>query len=271
LDTAGVLDAVPKMRLLTADDLPACVRLASDRQWPEEPYKWAFLLRVGTGFGLLDGDALVGTTIVTRFGDEHAAVSMVLVASSHGGRGLGRRLVEHALEFAGTPVVSLHATSYGKPLYEKLGFRSAGRVTAHVGAFRGTASGTSRPAVEADRAKVVAADAEVFGADRSAMWDELFGFASQVRVADDGFAATWPSGYRTMVGPVVAPSVGRAAELISDLAAGTTVRVDVGDPALAVWLQGQGLVPRSSVDLMVRGAFSGDRSRLYAPVMQALG
>jgi GNAT superfamily N-acetyltransferase len=263
---------VTELRALTPDDLPACVRLGSDRQWSPEPAKWAFLLRVGTGFGLVDGGELVGTVIITRFGDEHAAVSMVLVASSHGGRGLGRRLMEHALAFAGTPVVSLHATSYGKPLYEKLGFRSVGRVTAHVGAFGGTASGTSRPVGDADRAKVVAADAEVFGADRSAMWGELFGFASQVRVADDGFVAAWVNGPVTMVGPVVAPSVGRAAELISDVAVGTTsVRVDVGDPALASWLVARGMAPWRTVDLMVRGAFGGDRSRLYAPVMQALG
>ena len=257
--------------MLTTDDLPACVRLASDRGWSEEPDKWAFLLRVGTGFGLFDGDELVGTTIVTRFGDEHAAVSMVLVASSHGGRGLGRLLVEHALEFAGTPVVSLHATSYGKPLYEKLGFRSVGVVTAHVGAFGGTAPGTSRPVAEADRARVVAVDAEVFGADRSAVWAALFGFASQVGVADDGFAATWRNGPLTMVGPVVAPSAGRAAELIADVAVGATVRVDVRDRALGAWLESHGVVPRFTADLMVRGAFSGDRARLYAPVMQALG
>ena len=257
--------------MLTPDDLPACVRLASDRKWVEEPAKWAFLLRVGTGFGLFDGDELVGTAVVTRFGDEHAAVSMVLVASSHGGRGLGRRLMEHALAFAGTPVVSLHATSYGKPLYEKLGFRSVDAVTAHVGAFGGTAAGTSRPLVEADRAKVVAVDAEVFGADRSAVWDELFGFAAQVRVADDGFVATWLNGPLTMVGPVVAPSVGRAAELVADVAVGATVRVDVRDAALGAWLEAHGVVPRFTVDLMVLGAFGGDRARLYAPVMQALG
>ena len=259
------------LRLLTPDDLPACLRLGSGRDWSEEPEKWAFLLRVGTGFGLFDGDRLVGTTIVTRFGDEHAAVSMVLVAASHGGRGLGRRLVEHALGFAGTPVASLHATSYGKPLYEKLGFRSVGLVTAHVGAFTGTASGTSRPAAEADRAWVASVDAEVFGADRSALWGALFGFASQVRVADDGFAGTWRNGALTMVGPVVAPSWERAAELVSDVAVGSTVRVDVRDPALGAWLVERGVVPRFTADLMVRGAFSGDRARLYAPVMQALG
>ncbi|MFE2755902.1 GNAT family N-acetyltransferase [Actinosynnema sp. NPDC059335] len=258
------------MRVLTPDDLPACVRLASDRGWPEEPAKWAFLLRVGTGFGLFEGDELIGTTIVTRFGDAHAAVSMVLVASAHGGRGWGRRLVGHALEFAGTPVVSLHATSFGKPLYEKLGFRSVGRVTAHVGEFRGAAPGTSRPLAEADRARVVAVDAEVFGADRSGMWEELFGFAERVRVADDGFAAAWRNGDVTMVGPVVASSAARAAELVADLASGV-VRVDVRDPWLGAWLARHGVPARFTVDLMVRGEFGGDRARLFAPVMQALG
>ncbi|MFD7654048.1 GNAT family N-acetyltransferase [Actinosynnema sp. NPDC059797] len=259
------------LRALTPDDVAACVALASDRDWPPEWDKWAFLLRVGTGFGLVDGGRLVGTTIVTRFGDAHAAVSMVLVASSHGGRGLGRRLVGHALEFADAPVVSLHATSQGRPLYEKLGFRPVTRVTGHFGAFTGPAAGVSRPVAEADRARVVAVDAEVFGADRSALWAELFGFASQVRVAEDGFAGTWELPGVTVVGPVVASSAERARELISDVAAGGHVRVDVHDPGLGAWLAERGVRPRFTVDFMVRGELTGDRARLHVPVMQALG
>lgn len=264
------------LRALTAEDVPACLRLAADRGWLREEAKWRFLLRVGTGFGLFAGDELVGTTIVTRFGDEHAAVSMVLVASRLAGRGLGRRLVEHALEVASTPVVSLHATEFGKPLYERLGFRSVGRVTAYFGVFRGPRPGVSRPAGEADRARVVAQDAAAFGADRSALWAALWDFASQVRVVPEGHAVSWRNGDLESIG-VVAPSMAVARDLVADTSPGVspdvTVRVDVQEPKLGAWLAEHGLVPRYTVDSMVRGAreLPGDRARLFAPVMQALG
>ncbi|MBB5957797.1 GNAT superfamily N-acetyltransferase [Saccharothrix tamanrassetensis] len=259
------------LRALTPADVSACVALAADRDWPPEPAKWWFLLTAGTGFGVFDGVDLVGTAVVTRFGDVHAALSMVLVARGHGGRGLGRRVVEHALAFADIPLVSLYATAFGKPLYEKLGFRSVGRTAGHFGTLTAPPSGVSRPAGRADRARVVAEDAAVFGADRSAMWARLFDFAHEVRVADGGFAASWRNTDRLMVGPVVADSVGTAKALIADLAGDGPARVDVADPELAAWLSANGMPARFEVDQMVRGDLTGDRGRLYAPVMQALG
>ncbi|CCH28816.1 N-acetyltransferase [Saccharothrix espanaensis DSM 44229] len=254
---------------MTRSDLPACTALAVGRGWPPEEAKWAFLLRVGRGFGLFDGDRLVGTTIATRFGDSHTAVSMVLVAESHGGRGLGRRVVEHALADAGTPEASLYATSFGKPLYEKLGFRSVERVAGHFGVLDVPPSGVSRPVV--DRAGLVARDAAVFGADRSAMWAELFGFAERVVVSEGGFAAGWRNDGRLVVGPVVADSVEAAKALVADVADGGPARVDVTDPELAAWLSAHGMPARFEVDRMVRGPQGGDRRQLFAPVMQALG
>ncbi|GAA3857827.1 GNAT family N-acetyltransferase [Saccharothrix violaceirubra] len=265
------LGSVTTLRELTGDDLDACRALARSRTWPDEPDKWAFLLRVGTGFGLFDGSRLVGTVLVTRF-PGHAVISMVLVAVTHERRGLGRRLMTHALEFADSPVVSLHATPNGRPLYSKLGFVAVDRVTAHVGRFTRAASGVSRPLVAADRDRVVAEDARVFGADRSGMWDGLFGFVERARVSPEGFGCAWWNLDRLMIGPVVARSVTGAAELVADLAAGDRViRVDSRSSGLGAWLVRHGLAARATVDLMVRGEFPGDRDRLFAPVMQALG
>jgi GNAT superfamily N-acetyltransferase len=266
------------LRELAHDDLPACLGLAKDRGWPAEDRKWALLLDLGAGYGLFDaGGALVGTTIVTRYGGDQAVVSMVLVASDHGGQGLGRRLVEHALERTDCPVVSLHATEPGRPLYEKLGFRTVGRLTRYSGAFpAGELSGTTRAALQADLPAVVRTDAEVFGADRGTLWKDYFRFTDQVRLGPGGgFAATWRTVGSLVVGPVVADSADEAKTLISDLAAGADgpLQVDVYHDDLGGWLERQGLVEQSSVDLMVRGATDvpGDRKRLHVPLMQALG
>lgn len=266
------------LRELAYDDLAACLELATDRGWPAEDRKWGLLLDQGTGYGLVDrSGALLGTTVVTRYAGEHAALSMVLVATDHGGRGLGRRLVEHALENAGCPVVSLHATAQGRPLYEKLGFRSVARLTTHTGRFSsGELSGTTRAALRADLPAVVSADAEVFGADRGELWKDYFRFSDQVRLdGAGGFAATWRNVDGLVVGPVVADAVEGAKTLIGDLAVGADgdIRVDTYRDELGSWLESRGLVERSSVDLMVHGAVDvpGDRARLHAPMMQALG
>ncbi|MCS7476342.1 GNAT family N-acetyltransferase [Umezawaea endophytica] len=272
------MDTDLTLRELAYDDLAACLKLASDRGWPAEDRKWGLLLDQGTGYGLFDGSgALVGTTLVTRFSGEHAALSMVLVASTHGGQGLGTRLVEHALEHAGCPVVSLHATALGRPLYEKLGFRSVARLTTYSGSFApGELSGTTRAALRADLPAVVEADAAVFGANRGELWKDYFRLADQVRLdGAGGFAATWRSVDGLAVGPVVAGSVEEARTLISDLAVGADgdLKVDAYRDELGSWLVRKGLVERGSVDLMVFGATDvpGDRARLHVPLMQALG
>jgi ribosomal protein S18 acetylase RimI-like enzyme len=272
------VDTDLELRALVYDDLAACLKLAADRDWPAEERKWGLLLDLGSGYGLFDGSgALVGTTIVTRYGDEHAVISMVLVASGHGGQGLGRRLVEHALANAGCPLVSLHATALGRPLYEKLGFRSVGRLTSYVGAFRGgELSGKTRAAMPADLAAVVREDAVVFGAERERLWKDYFRFTDQVRLnAVGGFAAAWRSVDGLVLGPVVADTVDDAKTLIGDLAVGVDgdLRIDTYQDELGSWLERQGLVERSSVDLMVFGASDvpGDRARLHVPLMQALG
>jgi GNAT superfamily N-acetyltransferase len=267
----------PMPRALTYGHLADCLELAKDRGWALEERKWAFLLDNGTGYGIFDDSGtLVGTTIVTRYSGQHAALSMVLVASSHAGQGLGRRLVEHALANADCPVVSLHATAMGRPLYEKLGFRVVDRAVTHFGPFRDAAlSGTTRSALHADLPQVVATDAEVFGADRGVLWKDYFRFSDQVRLGPSGgFAAAWRTVDNLSVGPVVAASVDEAKVLIADLAVGAegALRVDTYHPELADWLVERGLERRGGVDLMVLGGdVGGDRARLHVPMMQALG
>jgi GNAT superfamily N-acetyltransferase len=54
---------------------------------------------------------------------------MVLVAARCEGRGLGRRIMAHAMARAGDAVLTLYATDRGRPLYERLGFRSVARAS----------------------------------------------------------------------------------------------------------------------------------------------
>jgi len=274
------------VRRLTAADLPACLALAVGRDWAAEERKWGFLLEVGEGYGIDDpAGGLAGSTILTRFADDAAAISMVLVAERHGGRGLGRRLVSHALERAAGATTFLYATEYGRPLYEKLGFRSVSTVRTQVGRFvpDGTEpAATVRHATGGDFAAIARMDAEVFGADRSRLLAGYTTFAERLMIAERagrivGYAGMWRNVDYVALGPVIADDSAVARALISSLAADVAGRVridlDVSRPELLTWVAGRGLAHVYTTSLMIhrRQGFAGDRDRLVAPLMQALG
>ena len=145
----------PPVRRLGPDDLRHCVRLSVDRGWLPGKAKWSLLLEVSEVFGIdapdgadgTGGDgALAGAVVLTRYGTDLASVGMMLVAARYGGRGLGRALMEHLLAEAGDATVTLFATDLGKPLYDKLGFRTIRRSAAFTGPFRAETAETAETA-----------------------------------------------------------------------------------------------------------------------------
>ncbi|WP_043629420.1 GNAT family N-acetyltransferase [Nonomuraea candida] len=266
------------VRRLTHDDLDDCARLAKDRGWLPERRKWRLLFDVGEAYGIdaADGDGLAATTVLTRYGDDHAVISMVLTASRYARRGLARTLMSHVLDRAGDRTVSLYATDHGRPLYEQLGFRVVGRAAKHTGVFRGAPSGRTAPATEADLPGILALDAELFGTDRSPLLRRMFGFGVQVRVADGGFGHCWRNDDNVVIGPVVARDEETARALIGDLAleAGGEVRMDfdLARESMIAWAAAHGIGDPWQVSMMVRaGDLPGDRPAQYLPFMQALG
>ena len=126
------------VRRLSVADLPACLDLAADRNWTREERKWRLLFEVSEVYGLDDpaGGGLAGAVVLTRYGLDLAAIGMMLVATRYGRRGLGSRLMTHALEQAAGAVVYLTATEFGRPLYQGLGFRALDVSVTHRGLLR---------------------------------------------------------------------------------------------------------------------------------------
>jgi GNAT superfamily N-acetyltransferase len=286
----GAADLIPvselPVRRLTGADLPAIVELAADRGWPAEESKWRLMLAVSEPYGVDDPvGGLAGIVVLTRYGDELAAVGMMLVASRHGRRGLGRRLMQHVLALAGRAVVYLTATDEGRPLYEQLGFRVAGSSVTYRGVLAAdrqdaTPAGVlPRPVAAADLDALAAVDAEVFGADRKRVLAELVTFAdSFLTLPDpaDGYAAAWTKDGTLVIGPVVAGDLAGAARLIAGLTARWRgpVRLDIlgRHQELADWALARGLTRGDATALMTCGGdLPGARARLYGPVTVAIG
>lgn len=291
--------AFASVRRLGTDDLARCVALSVDRGWSPERSKWSLLLAASDVFGVdaPDGRGLAGAVVLTRWGDDHAAVGMMLVAARYGRRGLGRTLMEHALGAAGDrATVTLFATDMGRPLYEKLGFVAVRRNVSFVGRFRASAGRgdggvrsvrsvrSVRVATEADLPAILALDRAVFGGDRGPILTRLPAFADRIAVmpGDDstgvvGYAASWRnSPATTVIGPLVAPDGEIAKRLVTALAAATRtpVRLDL-DPdraELPGWATARGLEPTGRTLVMAHGAPAGRGipSHLFAPISVAL-
>ncbi|TDB89979.1 GNAT family N-acetyltransferase [Actinomadura sp. KC216] len=269
------------VRLLGIKDLPACQRLAEDRGWGREDHKWRFLFSVGDVYGIDDGNGeLAGTVISTPYGKDVAAISMVLVAKRYERRGLGGRLMRHAMDNTETASLCLTATDYGRPLYERLGFRSVALCTAYTGVAEGLSKrGVSVPAEARDMPAIHELDSEVFGADRSEVVKGLPSFCESFRVVRHGhgiagFAGAWKNEDRTPVGPVIAQDTETALTLVDEVTPPGPVRLDVDHrhPELIAWAEAHGLRPAFTTTIMEYGApINGDPSRLYVPIAQALG
>ena len=112
----------------------------------------------------------------------------------------------HLLGQTGHATVLLTATSYGRPLYQKLGFRTTGRSATFVGSFRpaeAEESGRTRAASAADLGAIAEVDRPAFGADRKYLLRRLFGFCDQIRVLvrDAAGARTSPASPGGPIGP----------------------------------------------------------------------
>jgi GNAT superfamily N-acetyltransferase len=278
------------IRRLTLRDLTACADLSEDRGWPREEHKWGFLLTAGKAYGIDDpGGGLVAACTVTAYGPQErpalAAIGMVLVAERHARQGVGRRLMRHVVSGLGTVPLTLHATPYGRPLYEELGFKVTGGAEMVRGRFvpgGPEPKAVTRAATAEDLTAILRLDEEVFGADRTHIVTRLPAFADQLRVAEEdgritGYAAAWPNMDTHVVGPLIARDTETAKALIGSLAARTDrplrTDIDVRHEELLAWVKERGLSAIAPNAVMAYGIteLPGDWSRRFAPLTVAAG
>ncbi len=262
-----------EVRPLGTGDLPACLALSVERGWPAEELKWRVMLAHGRGFALDGGGGLAGTVLRFDYGARAATIAMLLVRAALERRGLGRRLMQAAMDGASAPLF-LYATEAGRPLYDRLGFVALDTIHKFVGRVPRTPAPrgvTLRPL-----------DAASFGAPRRALLAALHARSARALVAErDGRAAgyglAWPNVDVLMIGPLVAPDDETALALASALAADHALpaRIDLPSRFASVraHLAARGLDASPPAPLMSLGgrALPGDRDRLYAVAARAFG
>ncbi len=167
-----------EIRLLDELDLPAALRLKELARWNQTESDWKRLLCLeprGCFCATIAG-RVVGTTTTTTYGREVAWIGMVLVDPEYRRCGIATRLMHAALDYllkARVTAVKLDATTDGRPVYEKLGFkmetlieRWAGVAVSPVTVARSTLDASAR-------GEVFALDRLAFRADRSRLIEML--------------------------------------------------------------------------------------------------
>ena len=230
-----------RLRIMTSDDLSAAMGLKEKAGWNQTEADWRrFLDMEPTGSFVAEWDGRpVGTTVTCILGPV-AWIAMVLVDPEFRGRGFGKALMTHALDFLdgqNVPSIRLDATALGKPLYEKLGFIVEYGLTR----FEGIPQAVARPpgivndAGPQDWPMLFQMDREITGADRTKLLSRIFAAQPEtirvVRSAESivGFQAARPGTRAWQIGPCLGRH-GVGGILLADALnrfAGTRIFVDI--------------------------------------------
>lgn len=273
------------LETMMPEHLDAAVELSRQAKWPHRREDWELVRSISQAIVALVDERVVGTTVMTPYGDDAATINMVIVEAAMRGRGLGRRLMSVALEMAGDRTCYLVATQEGLPLYQSLGFVATGEIVQHQGeALPVAAPDHVSWAESGDHARVATLDCAAVGHDRLALVRLLREQAKFAIIRDEvdvqAFAAIRPFGRGRVIGPVVARSSGEAKALIDFMLAhhhGCFARLDTNvSTNLTQWLIGRGLACVGGGITMQRSVAhrkqdSPAHYRTYALVSQALG
>ena len=286
-DTELASDGVT-LRAMTESDIPAAHALTTEFRWPHRVADLEQAFRHGEGVVAERDGQVVGSAVRWLWGPSHATLGLIVVSPACQGRRIGARMMNVLLEGLEQHTLLLHATSEGRGLYERMGFRRIGEIRQHQGIAQPSppialAPGWRlRPASQSDLPTLKALDACSRGMPRDALIEELHAQAEASVVLDHdgearGFALLRRFGRGHAIGPVVAPDAEGAKALIAHLSglnAGRFTRIDIDfDSGLAEWIESLGLLRVDAPTTMLRGApLQLDAStRLFAIVTQALG
>lgn len=215
------------IRLASAADIPAAMRLKELAGWNQTERDWQRLLELEPEgcFAAMCDDRVVGTATTTAFGVDLAWIGMVLVDPEYRRRGIATELMKTAMAYlrsSGIRTIKLDATPAGLPVYEALGFVQEERIERQVALV--SASGNIEKCLPADMQEVLALDRTAFAADRSRLIKSLHEEAlAQAVVVHDGcflgYALARSGCKAHYIGPIVALDGAVAHSLLSNILA----------------------------------------------------
>jgi GNAT superfamily N-acetyltransferase len=260
--------------LLQATELGNADALVREAGWNQVTADWRIFLELGTVYAVRNSAHRVVATAATLLCGGHVGwISMVLVASDYRRQGLATRLLRRCVDdLVGRGLVPVvDATPAGRMVYVGLGFQDSwGFRRYSAQALRREEIAPSAPdgvvirSVRGDDWLALCRyDAQVFGADRSALLARLRGRAPGTELAAwrgdriIGFLLGRDGRSATQLGPLAAEDEATARALLGLGLAGThgPIYIDLADSKSAVrrWLEDHGFAPQRPFTRMVYG------------------
>jgi GNAT superfamily N-acetyltransferase len=272
-------------------DADALVREAG---WNQVAADWRIFLELGTVYAVRNSaDRVVATAAILPYGGRFAWISMVLVTSDYRGRGIATQLLRRCVaDLVGRGLApALDSTPAGRMVYVRLGFEDSWAFTRYCAPGPGRKDNAAqkldgvviRSISGDDWLTLCHYDAQVFGADRSALLSRLRGRATGAELAAwrgdrmTGFVLGRDGRSATQLGPVTAEDEDTARALLGLALAGARrpIYIDLVDSksALRRWLEGRGFTAQRPFTRMVYGGAMtiGDVARTMAVAGPELG
>ena len=220
-----------RLRTMTSEDILGGIRLKDLAGWNQTREDWERFLKAspnGCFVGEVDGK-VCGTVTTICYENRFAWIGMVLVDPEHRSKGFGTQLLEKAIKHLDelqVPTIKLDATPQGKHIYEKLGFVSECELERWT--FRRTAIDESKvvdrdlyePMSSVLLESILAADREVFGADRRFLLKDLYKNEPTFTLGNcldgtvEGYAFGRRGSFADHLGPWMARNSGSARRLL---------------------------------------------------------
>ncbi len=117
------------VEVLKRTHIDSAMQLVEREGWNQLPSDWERVIDLEPEgcFCAMQDQQLVGTVTTTRYGDRLAWIGMMLVDDRYRRLGIGRRLMQTAIEYLQQKhvrTIKLDATPVGKLLYDQLGFKT---------------------------------------------------------------------------------------------------------------------------------------------------
>ncbi len=272
-------------------DIPGLISLSASVGWDYDAEEIKTVMAAGKVYGHRNVEGkIVSSAAIIPYDDSLASIGMVIVRDECRGMGLGRMVTQACIEAVyPETTIMLIATEQGKPLYERLGFRSISCVHKYL-CDRYVPANSQRsaevefiPYREEHFPHVVQLDRNAVGADRSSFLKHRIAQAKECYLVKDqrgtmvGYGLSVEGPVNLILGPIAAPTVEIATHLLDKLAFQHQgkLRIDVpgGNEEFLPLLMKRGFQKASQPPVMIRNAkqLPARNGALYGIAAQVFG
>lgn len=255
---------------LEKNDVSDLIELSSSIGWDYDEEEIRTIMASGNIFGHKnDLGKIVSSAAIIPYDSDVASIGMVIVDKEYRGLGLGKVVTQKCIESVHNSVsIMLIATEEGKPLYEKMGFKTVNSVHKYLCEnYKASAPSSNVSGIVIENFKnihfneVVKIDQNAFGAKRNSfLYNRIVQSENCIVVKDYkdqiiGYGAAILGPINLILGPIVAPDIEVAALIVNSLASRHPgrLRIDVpsGNEEFMTLLKQMGFVKVSNPPIMI--------------------